>query len=101
MLTPIKKIPVFVYETLKKKGIQEQALGHSKPGEPALLKGWEEVHQKTWPSLKESPGKSVSGELLRVTVRELKDLDTWESRYSRHIVHTDKGAAWAYLIKGA
>lgn len=95
----IKKIPVFVYETLKKHGIQREALGHEKRGEPAVLKGWTEKHKATWPTLKKGDGE-VRGEILHVTMREIRELDDWESTYHRKIVHTDRGAAWAYLHNG-
>lgn len=94
----VKAIPVFVYETLKKKRIQEEALGHSKEEEPAYIEGWKEVAKETWPTIRKGMGK-VNGFIIQVTARELKQLDEWEDRYSRQIVHTDKGAAWAYIHK--
>lgn len=99
-MVSIKQIPVFVYETLKKKKIQEESLGHSTPGTPASLRGWVEVHKATWPNIKRAEGSEVKGEILHVTARELRALDSWESRYKRKIVHTDKGAAWSYFYEG-
>jgi len=94
----VKSIPVFIYETLKKRGIQKQALGHTKLEHPASLKGWKEIEKETWPTLRRADAR-ISGDIIYVTARELKQLDDWEDRYSRQIVHTDKGAAWAYIHK--
>jgi gamma-glutamylcyclotransferase (GGCT)/AIG2-like uncharacterized protein YtfP len=94
----VKAIPVFVYETLKKRGIQKQALGHTKLAHPTVLKGWKELDKESWPTIRKGDGE-VPGEILYVTARELKQLDDWEDRYTRQIVHTEKGAAWAYIHK--
>lgn len=94
---------MFIYATLKSKGILEKALGekHSKKLIPACLYDWEEsIEDKEWPTINEVHIGEVKGDIIEVNAEELNKLDNWENNYRRIKVKTDKGNAWAYQWKG-
>lgn len=96
--------PVFVYATLKARGIQKEALGRAvRRTVPAVLPGYAErpisYEHQSWPTLWKAPFiRQVQGEVLMVNDRDLKKLDNWESNYRRVQVMTSIGKAWAFVF---
>jgi len=79
---------ILVYATLKKKGIQEEVLGHEAHlFGYAVLRDYAEttVHlpDDVYPTLRKHPGASVAGEVFECSRTELDELDRWESNYRR------------------
>jgi gamma-glutamylcyclotransferase (GGCT)/AIG2-like uncharacterized protein YtfP len=95
---------VFIYGTLKRKKILEEALGekHGKTLTKAYLPGYKVVTVKadsdTWPSIQ--PGKDViTGDVIDVTVNEFDKLKRWEDHYMPHHVTTTKGEAMTFIFE--
>lgn len=95
---------LFVYETLKNKGLVKKVLGHPRVEVRAALPGYTEVFVKkdddTWPTLVLSPDDYVKGDIIDVTGDDLIKLDAWEDHYIRQSVRTSAGKAWTYILKG-
>jgi hypothetical protein len=98
---------VFIYETLKKRKILEEALGekHGKPLTPAMCYGFEEhfIHhaksRTTWPTLWPMGKRhSVRGYIINVTDIELMKLKKWERHYRAQLVQTNHGDALAFIF---
>ena len=97
------QIKVFVYETLKSKLVQKEALGHVVDDwVTATISDMQEVYvsfnNEKWPSLVPAPGTHVYGELFKVDEADLASLDNWEENYKRILLPTDKGMAWVYVF---
>jgi gamma-glutamylcyclotransferase (GGCT)/AIG2-like uncharacterized protein YtfP len=95
---------VFVYATLKSKATQERALGHdAKILGQASAQGWKEVQLEgrggPWPTLEQANVGTIHGEIFELTAGEVNKLDRWEDRYSRELIKTDRGPAWAYFYR--
>jgi gamma-glutamylcyclotransferase (GGCT)/AIG2-like uncharacterized protein YtfP len=98
---------VFVFATLKAKGIREQALGadaYAVRVERATVRDFYEVFiargTERWPTLLPSLGDETEGDVLFVDDYDLSRLDAWETRYQRRPIVTDEfGLAWAYFLK--
>lgn len=96
---------VFVYATLRDKGILKKALGeeHGKEMTRTHLPGYVErdlhIHGNPWPTIMRRPGSKVPGYTFLVSEDELKKLDDWEDHYQRKYVHTEEGPAWSYMYK--
>lgn len=98
---------VFLYATLKKEGILEQALGekHGKVMTPAIALGYFEAAVKfkgdTWPTmLKAGYANQVKGDLIDVSLPEMGKLRAWESHYVPEKIQTSGGPAQAFLFRG-
>lgn len=95
---------LFIYGTLKKERILEEALGenHGKSMAPATLPNhietsWHYDHER-WPSIATWTGKDLKGEIVNVSDLELAKLDMWENNYARKEVETTGGTAWVYVF---
>lgn len=99
---------LFVYGTLKQRGILDEALAHNEHYEyhPAEIAGVREVYRHfngtSWPTLIPEPmghSRTVKGELLAVDGPDLVALDHWESHYMRIIKRTLEGEeVWVYVL---
>ena len=98
---------VFVYQTLKQKGIREQALG-SEARDIRIVSGtvkdfreiWVVQGTSRWPTLIPDPGAATAGDILFVDNRSFGKLDAWEARYMRRpIIAEDWGLCWVYMLK--
>lgn len=97
---------VFIYATLKKRGILEEALGekHGKELQPAVLHGYQEkpVHydQQSWPTLwAMGPKAETPGDIIEVDDEELGKLKSWENHYKLRPVSTSVGDASAFFFE--
>ena len=93
---------VFVYATLMHKRTLEQVFHHDFPiAGHAIVYGYKEYKEGTWPNLEKAPGEVLKGDLLQVTPEQLAKLDAWEQRYRRaRLITTDGDQVWAYVLKG-
>lgn len=97
-------INLFVYGTLKNKHTEYTTLGHDVLGsEKAILSGYKKMHKgNDYYSIKkyEGPEKSnVPGKKLKITRKDLEELDDWEMRYNRiEVVLSDGTEAYAYQM---
>ncbi len=96
---------VFIYETLKRRSVLEEALGenHGKVLTPAITYGYMEMtvsyNHDLWPTLwSASENHVVKGDVINVTDTELEKLRAWENNYRLKLVPTDHGDAWAFVF---
>jgi len=99
------KQKLFIYETLRHRNIQKEALGHTKTESRAVLPGWSEVFigkgKDAYPTLipSHSVGSNgnVKGDIILIDQDDLKKLDKWEDHYRRIKVATSAGEAWTFV----
>jgi gamma-glutamylcyclotransferase (GGCT)/AIG2-like uncharacterized protein YtfP len=96
---------VFVYETLQKRKIDTEALGHPlykyETMQDCILQGYKEVNKGNgYHTIIKKDNSEVKGKILSVTPNDLKKLDDWEDKYKRIKVTLKNGEeAWAYQLK--
>lgn len=98
------KTKIFVFATLKRRAIQEEVLHHdAKVATTATLPGYREVMRAgkggPWPALVASDTGMAKGEVLEISMDDLRKLDAWESRYKREVMRTSDGPHWVYMYK--
>jgi hypothetical protein len=92
---------VFGYDTLKDPAERKKIWGSDPGAEQHVLSGHEVLDGKVgYKDLAKDKNAKAAGVLLRLTGKQLKDLDAWETRYSRSAVgrHGDK-PVHAYLLR--
>ena len=99
---------VYVYATLKHKGIREQALGSDARTVRvvlAVVRDFREVNvvigTEQWPSLEADPGTLTQGDVLFVSDHDLDRLCQWEAKkYTKlPIVVEDWGLCWVFMLQ--
>lgn len=90
---------IFVYGTLKNPNTAKKALGFKPVEHPIDVKNKKVVNIDTYPDLE--PGKkTVHGDELKLSPKNVKKLDSWEERYNRKpITLSNKDKADYYSLK--
>lgn len=96
---------VYVYQTLRAKGIRDEALGPHEHVKviPATVHDfreiWVAIGEERYPTLVVDVGNEVSGDNLIVSDAQLGMLDRWEEKYQRREIETNIGKAYVFLLK--
>lgn len=101
-----KDVLLFVYATLKSRGIQRDILGHDARVVAApRLTGYDEITRSVdgedYPTLIPKPSGAVRGEVFEVSPVELHELDAWEENYERMRVFPHyRTPVYTYVLRG-
>ncbi len=93
---------LFVYGTLQDAQVQQQVYNRITQGQPDTLDGYRKaiitLGGKDYPIAVADAARSISGQVLEVTAKELEDIDTYEGdEYRRIRVTLQSGLeAWVY-----
>lgn len=98
---------VYIYGSLRKAGIREDALGADARDVkmmPASVTDFKEefvaIGTQRYPTLVPKAGNVVNGDVLFVNNRDMQRLDNWEQKYRRHPIFTNEyGLAWTFLLQ--
>lgn len=97
--------PVFVFETLMNKKLQELLLGKIVHQEEDSIKNWKEISVETkegkdYHTIVPSLGDIVKGQALYVSQDDISKLDTWEDQYERKVCILSSGVkGYVYITK--
>ena len=92
-------VPVFVYQTLLDKKIREKVLGRNPNAYPHTLCNYKNQNLGDgYHTISYSSGDFIKGEIIYITLPELKKLDDWESHYRRSEIRlSDDDPAYVYI----
>lgn len=95
---------LFVFGTLRWKRFRKTAFGKIVMGQRAYLRDHQRINifinGEPYGAIIPQRGKVVHGLVFRVSERERKQCDKYESRYERHRVQLNTGeTAWVYAMR--
>lgn len=91
---------LFVYGTLQDPATQQHLIGRTLDSEPAVLPGYRNHTEGTYPVALPEDGASIDGQVLRVTPEELAILDEYEGDAYERVRATLENGMEVYVYQG-